>query len=342
MRYFRLGAAHRVPFLVSLAAGVVLIAACTGEPPTEAEAELPSFAVAANSWTTRAPMPLSLREHTSTVVPTAAGEQIVYVIGGYNTEKKVVNGVYAYNPSTNTWTTKRSLPFRRRQTNGAVTINGKIYVTGGALSCCVLSELIVYNPGSNTWVTAGTLPPDGTAVRWGVSANLGNKLYVLYGECPICDVGVGNHFVRQLWRYDPLTFQWTRMSDPPRLHAQGVGGVINGKWYVAGGVANRALDVYDPQTNTWASKASMPSGHKFAGGAVLGGKLYVIGGSPNQQDVHAYDPVTNTWTTKAPLPTPRTQLVAVKAVRNGAAVIYALGGQNSLMSSLSKNEEYDD
>jgi N-acetylneuraminic acid mutarotase len=335
MRYSPLGAAHRVPLLVSSAAAVALLAACTGEPPTEAES--PSFAAAANSWTTRAPMPLALREHTASVLTNAAGEQIVYVIGGYNTEKKVVNGVYAYNPNTNTWTTKRPIQSRRRQTNGAVTIKGRIYVTGGQWGGGVFRELVVYNPGTNTWNLESVMP---NPVRWGVSANLGNKLYVLYGECTDCGATPG--FVRQLWRYDPAAFQWTRMSDPPRLHAQGVGGVINGKWYVAGGVADQALDVYDPQTNTWVSKASIPSGHKLAAGAVLGKKLYVIGGSPNQQDVHAYDPVTNTWTTKAPLPTPRKQLVAVKSVRNGNAVIYALGGQNSLLSSLSKNEEYDD
>jgi N-acetylneuraminic acid mutarotase len=168
---------------------------------------------------------------------------------------------------------------------------------------------------------------------------MGGKLYVLHGFCDDCATVVSE----QLWRYDPATDQWTRMRDAPRPHVSAASGVINGKWYVAGGgQGSQHLDMYDPNTNTWTEKATMPAGQWGGAGAVLGQKLYVIGGyDPSTlqylNTVHAYDPATNTWETRASMPTPRSGLVAVKAVRNGNSVLYALGGAHTTV-----NEEYDD
>ena len=134
------------------------------------------------------------------------------------------------------------------------------------------------------------------------------------------------------------------MRAAPRPHVSAASGVINGKWYVAGGgQGTQHLDMYDPNTNTWTEKAPIPAGHSGGAGAVLGQKLYVIGGydpSTGQylNSVHAYNPATNTWATRASMPTPRSNLVAAKAVRNGNSVLYALGGG----PPTAVNEEYDD
>jgi N-acetylneuraminic acid mutarotase len=247
--------------------------------------------------------------------------------------------VYAYNTRTDTWSKSASLPFGRAETNGAVPIGGKLYVSGGiGDGVGILNDLSVYTASTNTWVKKRPMP---NRVYQGSSAAMGGKLYVLHGYCDDCATVVS----KQLWRYDPATNLWTRMRAAPRPHVSAASGVINGKWYVAGGGSgngSRKLDMYDPKTNTWTEKTTMPAGHWGGAGAVLGQKLYVIGGyDPSTlqylNTVHAYNPATNTWATRASMPTRRSNLVAVKAVRNGNSVLYALGGGHTAV-----NEEYDD
>jgi N-acetylneuraminic acid mutarotase len=340
MRYSALYRAHRTPTMsVWSAAVLILLAACEREAPLEPNVQAapsPAMAALTNSWSTRAPMPLALIQHTAGVVTNSSGVQIAYVFGGFSYERNARQaGTYAYNPNTNSWTTRAPMPVALVSSNGAATINGKLYVSGSG-------SLFVYNPATNTWATRAPMPNHASQ---GVSAAIGGKLYVLIGNCNDCTGDAVSNIVQQLWRYNPATNEWRRLKGSPRKHVSGVGGVINGKWYVAGGSSDRALDVYDPETNTWAQKASMPSGQRVAGGAVLGGKLYVVGGLAIQRataTVHAYNPATNTWATKAPMPTPRGFLAAVKLVRNGNAVLLALGGQNSSELEVPTNEEYDD
>jgi N-acetylneuraminic acid mutarotase len=286
-------------------------------------------------------MPLALVSHTAGVVPNSSGVQIAYVMGGFSYARSAVQaGTYAYNPNTNSWATRAPMPAARNRTNGAGTISGKLYVSGGyGTAGKPTNSLFVYNPANNTWATRAPMP---NITASGVTAVLGGKLYVLYGECWDC-AGYESNIAQSLWRYDPATNQWLRLKASPRKHAAGVGGVINGKWYVAGGASDRALDVYDPETNTWAQKAPMPSGQRVAGGAVLGQKLYVVGGNEGLMNtVYAYNPATNTWATKAPMPTPRGFLAAVKVVRNGNPVLLALGGIGNSLPAFATNEEYDD
>jgi N-acetylneuraminic acid mutarotase len=346
MRYSALYRAHRILTMsVWSAAILVLLAACEQEAPLEPKVQAapsPAMTALTNSWRTRAPMPLPLVFTTAAVVPNSSGVPIAYVVGGFSYARFAEQAsTYAYNPNTNTWATRASMPVALRQTNGAVTINGKLYVSGGFAPTELSNALLVYKPATNTWETRAPMP---MRSRSGVSAAIGGKLYVLIGSCPVdCP---GNHvseFVQQLWRYNPATNEWRRLKGSPRKHVYGVGGVINGKWYVAGGHLNRALDVYDPATNTWAQKASMPFTHDAGGAAVLGQKLYVVGGNGSAAGtVHAYDPATNIWTAKAPMLTPRGFLTAVKVVRNGNAVLLAMGGQSASVTELATNEEYDD
>jgi N-acetylneuraminic acid mutarotase len=92
------------------------------------------------------------------------------------------------------------------------------------------------------------------AVANGLTATLAGKVYVLYGDCLSGCIG-GSNLAYDLYRYDASIHTWTRRSNVPHNHVGGAGGVINGRWYVAGGgnikYGQRYLDVYDPATNTW-------------------------------------------------------------------------------------------
>jgi N-acetylneuraminic acid mutarotase len=287
---------------------------------------VPSFAVAPNSWIKRADMPTDRWALATAVVPNAAGQSILYAVGGNNGTGGSLGKVQAYNVATNTWTTKAQLPVPSYWTNGIGVIRGKLYISGGFSSNNIRAVLYMYDPATNTWTRKRDMP--NTTFR-GVTGVINDKLYVLTG----CDQE-NCEFIEPLafYRYDPATDLWTTLPKPASRHEWGMGAVINGKFYVTGTTAQ--LDVYDPATNQWSTRAPMPRPRWKAAGVHLGGRLWVIGGNQRNPDgtvttvrtTSVYDPGTNTWSTRAPLPTPGYDLAASRVVFNGQPRIELVGG----------------
>jgi N-acetylneuraminic acid mutarotase len=107
---------------------------------------------------------------------------IIYVVGG-NNFRGFENAVQAYNPATNTWTTRASLP-RPRTNLAAGVIDGRLYAVGGCFdnACNKPSGAVdAYNPVTNTWSAKTSMPTKrgllGAAVVNGV-------LYAVGGAVP--------------------------------------------------------------------------------------------------------------------------------------------------------------
>ena len=322
--------------------GLTALGACDRapiEPSGSGEEPSTAFAVtqAAGSWTTKAPMPTPRWHLAAGVATDAAGTQRLYAIGGFDPNCCFVPTVEAYDYASNTWSAKASLPVAISHTNGVGNIGGKLYLSGGVVedpwtwASGPVNHLYEYDPNRNTWTRKADMPRQ---MAQGVTGVINGKLYVLGGDCGNCT----SRIVSKLFRYDPVTNTWNSSLPPaPSAHVGGVGGVINGKFYVAGGaswsgrVTNR-LDAYDPVSNTWSTLAPMSTKRFGAAGAVLGGKLYVIGMNnvdPGERQgiVEAYNPSTNTWTTKEPLPgAGRGDLAAGRITHNGQGHILAVGG----------------
>jgi N-acetylneuraminic acid mutarotase len=288
-------------------------------------------------------MPTARYNFTGNVVYNLAGQPILFAIGGLDLNNTVLRQVEAYNPVTNTWTRKASLPHPRAGTNGTGVIGGKIYLSGGSTSSGASSNtLYVYDPGTNTWTTKAAMP---VASDRGLSVAVKGKLYVLVGFCESCS----NHYPHRLYRYDPATNRWSRLADCPRQHVYGTAGMIDGKLYVIGGddgtfernSAQGWLDVYDPATNTWTAKARGPARTNGAA-AVLGKKLYTVGGFNIDPlaDMSAYDPATDAWADRAPLSEPRDGLVARTVTYGGVSYILAVGGFTETGGLVGKLEQY--
>jgi N-acetylneuraminic acid mutarotase len=235
----------------------------------------------------------------------------LYVFGGWSGNGGVeMKDADAYNPATNAWTARADMPVRRREINIPAVLNGKIYVSGGINTMGRASRtVVIYNPATNTWSrTADSLPEPMSNAP---TATLGGKIYVLADYT--------------LYRYEPSFHSWKRLANVPHSHMRGGAGVINGRWYVAGGgnprYGQRFLDVYDPATNRWTTKAPMPVADYPAIGVVRGGKLYVIG-----KRVQVYDPGTNIWSTRTSMPVQRTDFAAGTITRSGKPVILVSGG----------------
>jgi N-acetylneuraminic acid mutarotase len=270
---------------------------------------------------------------------------LIYVMGGF-AGGAPFSSVEAYNPLTDLWTIKTSMPEAVRGAAVAKGLDGIIYVISGWNGSSYTNTVQAYNTTSNTWSTKTSIPLS----VWMAGAATGDdgKIYVIGGEpetwpSPIC--------TNKTQIYDPKTDTWTTGADMPT--ARSLLGVVKGPdglIYAMGGYNGSVLSVveaYDPSTDTWIKKAPMPS-PKLEFGVVLGPdkKIYVIGGGtsygnnfgPFFNTIEIYDPETDTWTipswSESTMPTARKELGATLG-KNGR--IYALGGSNG--TYINTNEE---
>jgi N-acetylneuraminic acid mutarotase len=303
------------------------LASCEAYSPTDSTADMPNAAsttpsttgwepaAASNTWSTKAPM---LAGRSFAAAATIGGT--VYVVGGVSASGPFTGTLQAYNVTTNTWSSRKSLPKGRAQGNGASTINGRLYVSGGYMD----NTLFMYDPASNTWTQKANMPSIGSFGSQGVINGL---LYVCVGDL--------------LWRYNPGTNKWVTLRSAPHVHQFPGAGVINGKFYVAGGddenhIRTAFLDVYDPATNTWATKAPLPEPRTGMASATVAGKLYVAGGEGTLSSVRVYNPATNTWSSRAALI--RGRRFAAGAAAGGQ--FFVMGGDGSSANSTSFVQAY--
>src|SRR5256885_13415526 len=117
-----------------------------------------TVAAQTGTWTTKAPMPTP-RSHLG------VGEVngILYAVGGFKNRTccpdPFIATVEAYDPSTDTWTIKASMPTRRGDF-GVGVINGILYAVGGNNldNFSGMATLEAYNPSADTWTTKASMP----------------------------------------------------------------------------------------------------------------------------------------------------------------------------------------
>src|SRR4051812_44905292 len=292
--------------------------------------------LSASAWTSRTGLPSTRRGFA-----VAASGGLIYTFGGNNSTGTgtVLNTVQAYSAANNSWTTKTSLPAARQTGNGAVAINGIIYLPGGHdATNAATKTLYAYNTSTNVWTTKAAMPAFSSC---GGSAVISGKIYV-YSGCTRTSTGA-QVASAALYRYDPASNAWATLHAAPASHFQPVVGAIAGKLYVIGGtnsssVAFGRVDMYDPATNAWTSKATMPTARVGAAGSTLNGKFQVIGGRNGTtylNTVEAFDPAANSWTTRPSMPTARAAL----GIGGLSGFLYAIGGRNG-SSVLATNERY--
>ncbi len=242
--------------------------------------------------------------------------------------------ILAYNVATNVWTSTGSEPrICTFNMNGAGRIGNTLYVTGGSTFAGGSfftgdNATWAYNAATNQLTTKTDQPK---LTSNGITGVIDGKVFVLPGSCgfeffPTAGYCETEPF-RRLFRYNPATNLWATKKPAPHFHISGAGGVINGKFYVAGGDGEASLDAYDPATDTWKTLAPLPIAGG-AKGAVLQGKLFVVVstpvGSTIQRHAYAYDPATNIWTPKA---APRRDHPAIVAVTfGGRPALLGVGG----------------
>ena len=243
-----------------------------------------------DTWTPKKSMPTPRRWFGIAVY-----QNKIYTIGGRIIYKDPVNGSIIsiisnaneiYDPLTDTWETKKSMP-TARDTLQANVVNGKIYLVGGILSIDIQSVVDlkaaalneVYDVNTDSWTTKQPLlyPVYGYA-----SAVANSKIYVMGGA---------NHTeptnLTQI--YDTEKDAWIFGPSLQTAVSGAAAGATTGirapeRIYVIGGAPNieatNVNQVYDPQNNTWALGEPMPTARSHLAIAVVNDQLYAIGGRP--------------------------------------------------------------
>ena len=258
----------------------------------------PQLAATAASWSLKAPLPKPRSDFKAATV-----NGVIYAIGGRvftpETGLQVRARVDAYDVASNTWTPRRPLPEALMPT-GATSIKGRIYVAGGWTDERRSRRLYVYDPTADTWTRKADMPFT-LGNHAGHQGMIDGKLYVYAGVTVRADGSPGPH---RFFRYDPATNSWTSLARPSYARLGGASAVINGKFYLVGGMLTtngaKAPDVhiYSPTTG-WTRRAL---GTHDLGGvglahAPLGGKLYIVGTYSRDDCTYnagaIYDPVAN-------------------------------------------------
>ncbi len=207
----------------------------------------------------------------------------LYVAGGrIQTNPRVSNQLWRYDPSTDTWTELAPMP-QARAYAAAVVSDGHLFVIGGMTRHGFpRADTYEYLPKTDTWLQLAPLPmQDGY-----VNGTLGNdgKIYVIGGQ--------NSERAGRLFAYDPSADQWEQLPRVPlrrrRIFAPGVVTTADGRILVIGGyvkygttpdLSSRSTEIYSPATGTWKGGPLLNEPRGFMG-ATRGadGVIYVIGG----------------------------------------------------------------
>lgn len=250
-----------------------------------------------NAWTARKPMPQPIHHNAITVL-----DGKIYLFGGFTLPQSgppawvPSNSAWRYDPEADEWTPLAPMPTPRGAA-AAATVNGKIYVIGGAAQLegdkspsihparphRSLGTVEEYDPVANSWSTRPSMPVARNHVAIGA---VKGKIYVIGGRLGSAFITAMPSDTGLVQEFDPATDMWVLKAPIPTPRSAVGYAVISDKIYVAGGevqtyeylAAFRALEVYDPATNRWEKLTAMPIPRHGMAAAALGNRFHLVGG----------------------------------------------------------------
>ena len=209
---------------------------------------------ASDTWKELAPMPTRRMAAAAVAV---AGR--IYVMGGAGNypgredaplggdqPHRVLDTNQVYDPATNTWATRTTLPTPRNHVFAAAA-NGRIYLIGGRLGAVSIANgsttdiVEEYDPATDRWGFLKNRMP--TPRDSGIAAVYLNKIYIAGGQSI---TAISNSVSRALEVYDPASNTWDSLENIPTARHGIGGGVIGSRLYVVGGHITAAFSGGEP------------------------------------------------------------------------------------------------
>lgn len=228
----------------------------------------------------------------------------VYAFGGVE-HGWPLSKVEAFDPSTNSWSARASMPTTRTGPAAAV-VNGLAYVLGGSFTfgnTVGTTANEAYDPNTDSWVPRAPMPRPRICHS---AVALAGKIYVFGGFSAdtIFDV---------IDVYDPGRDSWTTLpTRMPRPRAGAAAVLLNDRILLIGGCNNTdgclaAVEEYDPALDHWATREPMLTRRGALAATVSNGIVYAIGGEcgPGLAVVEVYNPALDpSMDSTSPLITP--------------------------------------
>ena len=235
---------------------LVFTLAAAQDPPISSAAGISSAEAGENAWVSKAPMQ---EARAQLGVATVNGK--IYAIGGstasgtnpgtvgrdYKANGWIVGTNEEYNPASDEWAVKTSMPTPRFDFAIAVYQN-KIYCIGGISDYVVpnvnrtgVNE--VYDPATDKWETRTPMP----TARSGLQANVVNGKIYLIGSYP-------NYTLNEV--YDPATDSWNTKASMPTAMNDYASAIVDNKIYFINSKLNQ---IYDAESDQWSYGAPPPS-----------------------------------------------------------------------------------
>ena len=272
----------------------------------------------------------------------AVGNSVVVGLGTLSGNDPV-NPVFWQLDLRNAWRPADPLPEAMGEVAGGV-IDGSFYLLGEGSN-----RTLRYDLASGTWDKSGGVRP---AMGHHHAAEVWDERLWLFG-------GLERNSPGLVQIYTPQTRQWELGPSMPFRAGSSASALINGRFYVAGGIADQKTTgeaaMLDPATMKWTSIAPMPRPRNHAASGTDGERLFVFGGrGPGSgddnvvangfDDVQIYDPVSNTWrvsdgTAGAPLPLPQARGGMGKAVWLDGE-FWVFGGETKTGAGATRDKVY--
>ena len=244
-----------------------------------------------NTWTTQASFPGAGADRKWANAFVIDG--LAYVGMGIVGNSTFQTDLWAYDPVSDSWSVRASLPAAARGGSATFTLQGKGYVCGGTSTGPTFSEVFEYHPLADSWTQVSDLP---TGPRGFPAAFVLNGKGYVYGGY---QSGFTNETM-EVHRFDPLTSTWEQVADLPGPGRQSsVAAVVGGTPIVAMGhtaftLGNDDLYAYDPGADAWTLITQFPGGDRvYPIGAAVGGTFYLGTGNTfsfvPQKDWWAFD-----------------------------------------------------
>lgn len=195
----------------------------TKKPTAATRCMCPLYDVDRRGWIELQPMSIGRLGHG-----VVAAEGFLFVMGGEDENKTVLDSGEKYDPDSNTWCPIPTM-LQARQNFGVVELDGLIYVLGGENEVSELMTVELFDPHFNSWKMQTSM----TMIRKvGCYASMNKKIYAMGG-------GSYGKLFDSVECFDPKTQQWTGLCPLKERRFGSVACGVGQELYVFGGVRSQ-------------------------------------------------------------------------------------------------------